>query len=112
MSENEKKNKSVFWNNISLSIRGYRLWWNRYPAMLCSVMICSIVEALSPYVGIYLTAQIISEISGARDYNKLKVLVFWSLFSAVVISLLSAVVNHWKNYELSGHSKKYLMKNC
>jgi len=106
MSENEKKNKSVFWNNISLSIRGYRLWWNRYPAMLCSVMICSIVEALSPYVGIYLTAQIISEISGARDYNKLKVLVFWSLFSAVVISLLSAVVNHWKNYELSGQRYK------
>ena len=106
MSENEKKNKSVFWNNISLSIRGYRLWGNRYPAMLCSVMICSIVEALSPYVGIYLTAQIISEISGARDYNKLKVLVFWSLFSAVVISLLSAVVNHWKNYELSGQRYK------
>lgn len=84
---------------MGLSFRGYRLWWEKYPMMLCSSALCSITAALTPYVAIYLTAKIINEIAGDRDAYTLKWLAMIALISASVLALLNASLSRWKNYE-------------
>ncbi len=99
MSKKPKIDKIPFQKVMGLSFRGYRLWWEKYPMMLCSSALCSITAALTPYVAIYLTAKIINEIAGDRDAYTLKWLAMIALISASVLALLNASLSRWKNYE-------------
>jgi len=99
-------NKISFREAVHLSLRGYRLWYKKYPMMICSSAVCTVVGALTPYVGIYLSAQILNEVSGARDADTLTRLVFAALISAAVIALFSAGLTRWKNYEHAGQWHK------
>lgn len=91
--------KVPFHKVLNLSLRGYRLWWEKYPMMLCSSALCSISAALTPYVAIFLTARIINEIAGERDAHTLKWLALISLLSASLLALLNVGLSRWKNYE-------------
>ncbi len=82
MSQKQKNSKIYLYEAICLGIRGYRLWWKKYPMMFCSSIAYAVVGALTPYVSIYLTAQIINEIAGERDSSILLQLIFITLFSA------------------------------
>lgn len=84
---------------MKLSLRGYRIWWGKYPMMLLSSMIASISAALTPYVSIYLTARIINEIAGNRDAGTLRLLVWLSLISTALLGILNAGLSKWKTYE-------------
>ncbi|GMQ56228.1 ABC transporter ATP-binding protein [Vallitalea sediminicola] len=99
MTKKQKKDKIPFKKVMHLSLRGYHLWWKKYPMMLCSSALCSISVALTPYVAIILTARIINEIAGERDAFTLKWLTVLSLISASVLALLNAGLSRWKNYE-------------
>lgn len=101
-----KTDKISFREAIHLSLTGYRLWCKKYPMMICSSAVCAVVGALTPYVGIYLSAQIINEISGARDAVTLTRLVWAALISAAVIALLNAGLSRWRNYEHAGQWHK------
>ena len=83
---------------IKLTLRGYKLWWEIIPGYLIAMTLHGIVSALAPYVGIFLTAQIINEIAGARDQDRLTRLVLAALISAAVLGLLEAALNRWKKY--------------
>ena len=106
MSQKQKNSKIYLYEAICLGIRGYRLWWKKYPMMFCSSIAYAVVGALTPYVSIYLTAQIINEIAGERDSSILLQLIFITLFSALFLALLNAGVTRWKNYEYAGQWHK------
>ena len=95
------KNKSLA-EALKLSIRGYKIWWEKYPAMFTSTAVCAAVSALTPYVGIYLSAQIINEIAGGRDASVLTRLVLVALISSAVLTMLNAVLTRWKNCKRAG----------
>ncbi len=99
MFKKKKVDKISFYNVMSLSFRGYRLWWKKYPMMLLSSAFCSITTALTPYVAIYLTARIINEIAGERDVATLRLLVWLSLVSTAVLAIVNAGLSKWKTYE-------------
>ena len=82
---------------VSLTLRGYKIWWKKLPKYFISTGLWGIVSALSPYVGIYIAAQLINEIAGNRDRERLMFLVATVLISAAVLGLLNAVLDRWRN---------------
>ncbi|MCL1786498.1 MAG: ABC transporter ATP-binding protein/permease [Defluviitaleaceae bacterium] len=79
-----------------LTMKGYKIWWDKFPRYFVSTGLWCMVSALTPYVGIYLAAQIINEIAGARDPQRLRFLVLAALISAAVLGLITAGLSRWR----------------
>ena len=78
---------------MKMTLRGVKLLYKANPQYTAMSIINTIWSALTPYVGIYLSALIIGELAGGRDPEKLKTYVIISLASAAVIALVSAFIN-------------------
>lgn len=89
-------------NAIQLNNRALKLLYQYYPQMIISHLVNVIWSALTPYVGIYLSALIIDELIGSRDVDRLQILVIISLICAAVIALVSALLNKWKETQDAG----------
>ena len=87
---------------IKLNNRAFNIFFRRYPQMVLSRLISVMWNALTPYVGIWLSALVIDELAGGRDAERLRLLVLLTLVSAAVIALLSALLNKWKETENAG----------
>ena len=100
----EKKNeKNLSWSEtLKLNKRAYSLLYQNSPKIAVSRIIFIIWTSLTPYVGIYLSALIIEELSNARNKQMLTKLVFITLISAGCISLISALLSKWRNAECAG----------
>ena len=96
---NEDKNKS---KRLSLSEamkinhRAFRMIAGKCPEAVASRIVDVVWSALTPYVGIWLSAKVIGELSGGRDPERLRFLVLMTLVSAAVIALGSALIGKWR----------------
>ena len=98
MRNNEKKLLS--WREaFKINNRAFRMIYKENPPMILSRFLCVIWEALTPYVGIYLSALIIEELAGGKNAGRLKELVLLTLISQAVISLISGFLTKWRNTE-------------
>ncbi|MDE7284709.1 MAG: ABC transporter ATP-binding protein/permease [Lachnospiraceae bacterium] len=96
-------NKPMSWSEtIKLNNRAFSIFFRRYPQMVLSRIISVVWNALTPYVGIRLSALVIDELAGGRDVGRLRFLVLLTLVSAAVIALMSALLNKWKEVQNSG----------
>ncbi len=93
---------------IKINLRGYKVWWKANPKLFISSAMYAIVEALTPYAGIYLSALILDELSGTRNHEKLTQLAFIALSSAAFLAILNAGLLRWKNCQ---HAGIYHMEN-
>ena len=99
----EKNKKLKSWGEmIKLNNRAFRIFYKQYPQMVLSRFISAIWAALTPYVGIYLSALVIEELAGNGNVRRLQVLVLITLVSAAVIALGSALLNKWKETHRAG----------
>jgi len=73
------------------------------PRIFISFGLNSILEAITPYVGIFIAAQLINEIAGARNPDRLRFYAIAALVSAVILATLGALASRWTNYELAGN---------
>lgn len=96
-----KKYKMSYHDAMKINRRALALMYKHFPGAVMSTFVSAVWGALTPYVGIYLSALIISELAGAKDKNRLITLVLISLISAAAISLVSALINKWKNVKNS-----------
>lgn len=87
---------------VRASSRAIKLLYKYYPQMVVSHLINIIWEALTPYVGIYFSALIINELTGARDVGRIQLLVMLTLISAALIALGTALIGRWKNSQSVG----------
>lgn len=87
---------------FKISNRALMLFYKKYPQMVLSRLLSVVWNSLTPYVGIFLSALIIDELSGSRNIERLKLLVLLSLCSAAVIALVSALLNKWRETHNSG----------
>lgn len=87
---------------LALNIRGLKVLYKHYPQMIISRFINVIWNALTPYVGIYMSALIIEELSGSRNVEYLKRLVLITLVLAASIALGTALLNRWQDIESAG----------
>lgn len=112
MEKNEKK--LSYGEALRRNHRAMKLWWEKAPGIFLSGAAVSVCKAVSPYVTIYLSAQIINELAGARNSGVLWRLVWMELISAVLLNLAGAALERWAAYEQrsSGfiHNKIYMEK--
>lgn len=81
---------------MKLNGRGLQILYRHYPQAVLSRMVYTIWTALTPYIGIYLSALIIDELAGGRDVHRLQFLVLLSLGAAAGIAMVTALLNRWK----------------
>lgn len=99
----ENSKKLLSWKDAYIvNQKAAGLLFKKYPKMFTSRLLWVIWNALTPYVGIYLTALIIEELSTSRNPETLKKLVLLTLFSAALISLVSAFLTKWRDTECTG----------
>lgn len=90
---------------MKMTLRGVKLLYKANPQYTAMSIISTIWSALTPYVGLYLSALIIGELAGGRDPEKLKIYILISLASAAVIAIVSAFIN--KALSIYGQVKWY-----
>ncbi len=92
MSEKMTIKEAFHWNRRALMI-----WWKREPKMFFSILSSSIVSGVVPFVGIYFSAQIINELAGRRNPQRLWELVIITLTVTSVLSFVKAGLNRWRS---------------
>ena len=96
------ENKMTMGRAFRANNRALKLIYKHYPQMVISHLVSVIWNALTPYVGIFLSALVIDELVGNRDIQRLQTLVIKTLVSAAVIALGTALLNKWKNTQNTG----------
>ena len=98
-----KKSDKITWRRTArINARALKLLYKNYPQTVLSRILYVIWTALAPYAGIYLAALIIDELAGARNTDRLVMLVLITISVAAAISLVTALLNKWKNAQSSG----------
>ena len=99
MKDKDKKLLS-FRESLQVNLRALKLFWKMSPkGMLCKIA-GTFWGALTPYIGIRLSALIIEELSGARSPERLKALILAALVSAALFSLASVLLDRARQVEL------------
>lgn len=99
----KKIDKLMSWSDmIKVNNRAFMVFYKNYPQMVLSRFISVIWNALTPYVSIWLSALVIDELTGDKDVERLKFLVLLTLTTGVVIALISALLNKWKETQNAG----------
>ena len=98
-----KRSDKITWHRTArVNARALKLLYKNYPQTVLSRILYVIWTALAPYAGIYLAALIIDELAGARNTDRLVMLVLITISVAAAISLVTALLNKWKNAQSSG----------
>ncbi|MCD7785637.1 MAG: hypothetical protein LUH18_08740 [Oscillospiraceae bacterium] len=95
MSKN--KDKITYRRMASKTIQGIKILYKNSPHLVISTILGSIWTALNPYIGIYMSALIITELSGNRNRDRLTMLVLVTLALAAAVALISGLLNKYKN---------------
>ena len=97
MKKTEKKEASRSLLHIfQINIRAYKLFLQRYPQMILSRLLSVIWNALTPYVGIFLSALVINELAEDRDVKRLQMLVILTLAATAITTFGTDLLNKWK----------------
>lgn len=95
--ENKEK-KLGYMAAWKLNLRAWGIWWKLCPEAFVSLLLSSVVKAVTPYVTIFLSARIIDELSGARRPDQLLRWVVLTLACMAACALLQGVFTRWSNY--------------
>ena len=89
------------------NLRAWKIWWKICPKFFVSSIFHSVFKALSPYVTIWLSAQIINELAGNKSPERLFQLVLIQLISTALLALCTGMLNRWFNCETDSMRRKY-----
>lgn len=81
---------------LKLHLWAAKVWWEIEPKLILTTVFHALVQALTPYVTIWLSAQIINELAGRRNPT---ILWRWVIITVAVtagLNLLTAVLYHVK----------------
>lgn len=100
---NEEKEKMTWKEKLQLNRRAFVLWYREYPAVFVSMALYSLLNAASPYIVLYFSAQILNELAGVCRREVLIRRVVTLLAVEAVVLLLRALVLRWKNVLSDGY---------
>ena len=95
MSENKQKLPLI--ESLRLNGRACAFLFRQVPMVFLSNIAQSVFSALTPYVGIYLSARLIDELAGERNPEKLVMWVLWIIGTALVFGISRAMIQRWKD---------------
>ena len=102
MRKRQKHDKMSLLECFRLNYRGYQIWRQREPELFLCLFACAVIGAVTPYITIYFSAQIIHELSGTRNPSRLLHLVILTLAATTLLAILNAILNRWKNSRQAG----------
>ena len=89
------ENKMTKKEMLKLTLRALKDINRCQPGKLIAIVASTVVSALSPYVTVWFSAQLINELAGARRSDELWRWVVLTLTVTTVMGLLSAVLRRW-----------------
>lgn len=98
----ENKKLKSWSSTIKLNIKALKLYYYYYPQVVISRFLYVIWTSLTPFVNIYLSALIINELAVGKDINHLYNLVLLTISTALILGLITALLNKWKETQTSG----------
>lgn len=100
---NSQNKKLPSWKETwQLHKRAFLLIWKHSPQTLLCRIFPAVWCALTPYVGIYLSALILEELAGNKSPQRLTRLVLITLTAGAVIGLGTALMTKWRNVQEAG----------
>ncbi len=98
-----KNKKHASWKTtFRMNHRALAIFYRRYPQLVVS-RFCSVIwSALTPYLGIYLSALVIDELAGGRNPERLRSLILFTLLSAAIVALGGAFLDKWRGEQNAG----------
>ena len=88
---------------LSMNLRAFQLLFKRCPHVFFSIVLQAIFQYSTPYINIYLSAQIINELAGSRNASVLYRLIFITLACNVGFGFVKALLSHWGSYHQSSY---------
>lgn len=95
----ENKERLSYRKSWKRNLRAWKICWKLCPGAFLSDFCNATVKALSPYVTIWLTAQLINELAGNRNSEEIFKWVLLELGCGAVLALLGGILTRWSNYE-------------
>lgn len=92
----KQETMASFQETVRSMARGYKLWHQYAPKLLPSAALYSAFSAVSPYVTIYLSSQILNELAGERDPQRLLWLVVLTISLTAALGAITALLNRWR----------------
>lgn len=94
----ENTKKIPIKEQFKLLLRGYKVINSLPKPILLSKAVSCLLNALTPFINIYFSAQILNELAGVREQNRLVVLIALTLGVNLAILLLKSLANRFKGY--------------
>ncbi len=91
-----KQEKTSAKEAFKLNYRAFKLMHEEMPKTFISAAVYEIISTVTPYVSIFISAQLINELAGARNPETLWRWVVISLILAAILSAFNAVALHWR----------------
>lgn len=95
----------LVWTN---HIRAWKIYWKYSPNMFISNFLYALVNAILPYVNIWLSAQFINELAGNCNSDVLLGWIIKIILCTSFLELVKAIFLHWKTSE---EEKLYYIDN-
>ena len=92
----EKGSLAGFRETLRATLRACKVWHRYLPRMLPSLAAYCAVSGAAPYVTIYCSAQILNELAGGRDPQRLAVWAAATVLLTAGLGALAAVLNRWR----------------
>lgn len=80
--------------NDNPNIRAIKLWYSFCPSYFLLMILNAVFSNFSPYFNIYMSAEIVSEIAGGRNREKLIVLVMITIIGNFLITILGGFLGY------------------
>lgn len=91
----KKQSLAGFGETRRATLRAYKIWHKYAPQILPSLVLHSAFAAVSPYVTIYFSSQILNELAGNRDPGRLTFLVVMTVVLTAALGIITALLNRW-----------------
>lgn len=91
----EKNKRMSFKETVRLNLRAIRIWNKMVPGIIPALTLSTVIDAMSPYVPLVITARLLEEIAGACDADRLLLLAILLLGAAALTTLAASVCKRW-----------------
>ncbi|MGM9605381.1 MAG: hypothetical protein ACI3XG_09990, partial [Faecousia sp.] len=85
----ENETKRTLWEDARMIGRAVGIWQEMVPAYLPCLILCSIVSSLKPYFPLYMSAELINELAGNCDWDRLLILAAVTVAGSFLLSALA-----------------------
>ena len=93
-----KENKFTVSQHISLIFRGFKILAGFPKSAVVPNLVSSVVRAVIPFINIYFSAQILNELTGAKNQDRLIFLVLLTIGLNLAAMLIRSLVERWSSY--------------